>query len=480
VRLREIEPAVRLEELIADAVGLSHNRRELRRPEMEADQPRSFHSASEFNYRILTSNQPTIDVIANVVNESRALILLDGLDEVVPFLRSITEKTMVLLARKCQGARLIVSCRSGDYNRTLEGFDPVEICSLDPAQVDEIIDRWSSHPREMRSALKRLPFGDLATRPLFLCELILLYEKRGFIPSQPAAIYRRVVLLALEEWDLQKPLHRRSRYSDFDPDRKLDFLANLAFQLTYILKTTTVTAAHLQLVYDNIRDNFDLPSGDSRQVIRELETHTGIFVEAGWGEWEFSHLSLQEFLAAHYLVRDQITRESSEYMLTNPAPVAVSVAIAASPSRRLAGIILSGWDGISFAKYNVPSFFSRLLQERPAFKVDPLLGFAALALIFTGRDDSEYVQQFLKGDAVRMSMASALRAYAVKRGASRYTLRLREAAQSASDLVPPIRVVVGSTKLDQLLDDLDLGLCESDLSFAGDFGEFFTVGEPST
>jgi hypothetical protein len=477
IRLREVNSSALLEELLARALRLN-TRREVRRRSERQSKARHAISSTELE-AVLVGKDPAIDVIAETINKSNALLLLDGLDEIQPELRQRTENSVVHLARKCEGARLILSCRSGDYNRSIAGFDSVEICPLDSGQIRQIVDRWSSRPDDFMSALARLPFGDLANRPLFLCELILLFEKRGFIPSQPASVYRRVILLALEEWDAQKGLHRRSQYSNFDPECKLEFLANLAFLLTFELEAKALTSKTLEDLYHDIRDNFDLPAGEAQEVIGELETHTGIIVEAGFDQWEFSHLSIQEYLAAHYLVRDQITRDSGRYMLINPAPFAISVAISAHPTRRLAAILLASWNGAAFPEYNFASFFSRLLQDRPAFKADPILGFVALALIFSITKRSEYVEEFLNLAAVRISTAAALKSYVVQhitgQGQEQYRLRLRSSAQPEDRLVLPKGGILPDRMFETLLSDLELRLQESTPFFDDESGAVFLV-----
>jgi hypothetical protein len=294
--------------------------------------------------------------------------LLDGLDEVRPELRKRTEIALVQLARKCDRARIRLTCRSGDYSGLLEGFDSLELCPLDELQQAEIIKRWCASPAQFHAALSQLSFRDLASRPLFLCELIVLFEKSGFLPQQPAAVYRRIVLLALEERDRNKRVERHSRYSGFDPSRKFEFLASLAFHLTYNTERKFFTSETFGSAYELIRHEFDLPAGEGKQVFAELETHTGIIVEAGFDRYEFSHLSLQEFLTADYLVRDRLTDETSRQMIRNPAPLAISVAMSSNPSQRLAAILLSPARNKDLGSLNLESFFSRVTQERAVFR----------------------------------------------------------------------------------------------------------------
>lgn len=177
VRLREVSNECLLEESLAKALGIPAIRKRL--PPSDA-------------FQVVSGKRPAIDVLAEIANSSSALLLLDGLDEVRPELRERTEAALVQLARKCDQARIRITCRSGDYSNSLEGFDSLELCPLDEAQQAEIISRWCTSPTQFHHALNLLPFRDLASRPLFLCELIVLFEKSGFLPQQPAAVYRRI------------------------------------------------------------------------------------------------------------------------------------------------------------------------------------------------------------------------------------------------------------------------------------------------
>jgi predicted NACHT family NTPase len=142
---------------------------------------------------------PLTIAIAELIDATGGVLLLDGLDEMPPPLRRRAEHVIEVLARNVRESKLVVSCRSGDYSLALEGFDALEIRPLTAEQILTVAHKWCSDAADFVQRLQALPFADLATRPLFLCQLILLYETTAFLPSDPSAVYRRVVRLALEE-----------------------------------------------------------------------------------------------------------------------------------------------------------------------------------------------------------------------------------------------------------------------------------------
>lgn len=454
VRLREISDEVLLEEALGGALGVPTKRKT----------PSHSQRKQALRYdaiQVISGKHAALDVIAKIANDSDALLLIDGLDEVRPELRERTESVLIQLARKCDRARIRLTCRSGDYSSSLEGFDSFELCPLDDSQVEQIVHRWCSSPSKFREALGKLPFRDLASRPLFLCELIVLFEKSGFLPQQPASVYKRIIILALEEWDRSKRVDRRSRYAGFDPSRKFEFLASLAFHLTYVTEKKYFTSESFESAYESIRLTFDLPKGEAKQVFTELESHTGIIVESGFDRYEFSHLSLQEFLTADYLIRDRISNQTPHQMLVNPAPLAISIAMSSNASQRLAAIILSPWTGEKFQDFNLEAFFSRVAQERAVFREDILLGFTGLAILFEERKNNlPFTQAFLSRAVVQSSIGLALKAYSARDITEDQTfkLNLRPKWQATQDVQLPQVGKIRQEQLNPILEHCNLGL----------------------
>jgi predicted NACHT family NTPase len=456
VRLRELTHERLLEEALADALAIPHNRiftADLKLPSA----PRI--TISEFSvinfggapFIVETNGEPLPPTIAEVLAQTSGVLLLDGLDEMASDIRRATEQAIADLAIQFSGGKIIVSCRSGDYTAKLPGFDTLEIKPLTQEQIVDIATRWCAQPDEFLMRLRELPFADLASRPLFLCQLILLYHTVGFLPSDPSAVYRRIVRLALEEWDRQRGIARETRYARFDPDRKVKFLAHLAFRLTYASKTKRFSTSELVGVYREICDNFGLPAEDAIAVVRELETHTGIFVESALDRYEFSHLSLQEYLCAEYLVGASPSSKLGAYLAHDPAPFAVAVGISTHPSRWFANLFLRAAVTRVLGGIKLEGLFSRLEHEAPELGVDNLLGFAALGILFAVKDPGPYTERFLARPAVASSIASILPLYAASQRDEVYHLSLVDSPwEAARDIDPPVEGILTGKRLNEI------------------------------
>ena len=359
------------------------------------------------------------DVIPVFLDESRTLLLLDGLDELRIEYREQIRNEIVKLGRRLNKSKIIVSCRTGDYTKNMEGFIVNEICPLSEDQILAIKDRWlGPDDTGFMERFRNLPYYDVADRPLLLTQLLFLYKRYGYLPDQPSQIYAKIIRLLLEEWDAESSVRRVSEYSGFNPTQKSDFLASLAYQLTYALNITRFTPNDLVSAYLPICDRFNLPTNEAPQVAQEIQTHTGIIVMGPEDIYEFCHLSLQEYLCAVYIVRAPIETQSIEYLAKYATPLAIAVALSSHPSNWFAYLILHFDNLNSFDEASMTSFLSRIIVERPNFQKSEPLGFAILRLFKHYQKNSkvcQYLEHIIKIQSVLESVASALRSYTLRK-----------------------------------------------------------------
>jgi predicted NACHT family NTPase len=446
IRLRELDDTDVLDQKLGRLLGVEHKLLELPKP------PDGKELTEQSIQRRFVGSEPLAAAVAALLDTTHALLLLDGLDEVAPGLRTFTERQISRLAEKCQHTKIIVTCRSGDYNAQLAHFDVVELAPLEPSQISDIAYRWTRSPNDFLEKLSKQSFLDLASRPLFLCQLLVLYEERGLIPDQPTDVVELIVRLAIDEWDIKhKKLPRLSRYGAFDTNRKREFLAHLAFWLTYELREQQFTSNSLASVYLELHERFNLPFGESEAVVRELETHTGIFVDAGYNRFEFSHLSLQEYLCASYVVREPISGLFARYLVDKPAPIAVACTLAPRPEHWLPGVLLNRDVLPAFGAINLEALFARILQERPRFIVDADLGFLALTIMTRAPATEGYTRRFLTEPVIEQSTARALEFYEVSRSKQGRRLSLALGASPPTELVVPRKAMITEADATRLL-----------------------------
>jgi hypothetical protein len=377
---REIKAGSGLVRAIAEELGIPYEYRRF-----ESDDDLGGHERGDYYYQ----NQRLENVVADFLNESRALLFVDGIDEVDPNMKKLVEYELTRLARG-GSLKVIATSRSGDLAAfNVEGFRLVEIAPLVGEDISRIAEQWATEPAAFLFALANKPYKDAATRPLFLVQLILVHNRKRRLPARAVEVYQKIIAICLELWDDERRIVRASSYKGFSSDRKLDFLAALAYRLTYVTKRKQFSHVHLLETYQAICDQFGLPKSEAEAVCAEVESHTGIIVRT-YDEFEFSHLSLQEYLCAYHMVRLPFDQTMGMYLMEYPAPIAVAVSLSSDPSAWLSALVYHT------REFNAPprltnaerrltqdvafSFFSRLVLEEPLFSRSFLLGLALLRL----------------------------------------------------------------------------------------------------
>lgn len=83
-----------------------------------------------------TSGGSAIAHISSIINEIGGLLIIDGLDEVFTASRPSIEREIEYISQHTPNSNVIVSCRSGDYNRHLENFSVLEILPLSRSEIE--------------------------------------------------------------------------------------------------------------------------------------------------------------------------------------------------------------------------------------------------------------------------------------------------------------------------------------------------------
>lgn len=321
-------------------------------------------------------------LLLNLIDDLKSLIILDGLDELNPRQKEKVISDIREITDGIQASKFILTSRAGDYEASLENTKIFEISPLNQEQIKIFILNWLQNQEksnDLYQQIQKSPFADTSIRPLTLGHLCALYERHLKIPEKPKTVYRKVVNLLIEEWDLQRSIVRGSKYSHFELDRKFEFLSHLAFNLTTQHSKTTFTSRELSKVYLSICQNFGLPSEETKKVVDELESHTGIIFQSGYDKFEFAHKSIQEYLTAEYFVKLPIIPNDKEISKI-PSEVALAIALSSNPTLYFTTFIFERLMTLKFPISFYNSLFDRLVIEKPDFYKHTSLGVSVLAL----------------------------------------------------------------------------------------------------
>ncbi len=283
------------------------------------------------------------DLVRRALGRGACAVLLDGLDEVGEdgkdgqSLRTMVVKQVQKFAdRWCTADdrpnRLIITSRiEGYWDEALRGCDHVELSPLSPPdEVEQFLLRWyRAYEQELDPALLPAVAGEraagrvagllpqlmdapgvkrLATNPLLLTILVLIYENVGRLPNRRAKLYETCTNTLIASWREQQT-DRHSRLLD---DMGETMVTRLVAALAYWLHekrpggTAPLRECHDRLVAILTQDeNYDraeaLAIADA--MLSYASCEAGLLCERGLGQYGFFHLTFEEYLAAYHLTR---------------------------------------------------------------------------------------------------------------------------------------------------------------------------------
>ena len=257
----------------------------------------------------------TIEAIEQLLAAGRAIVLLDGLDEVreEDTQRVIREVRSIVDA--AQKSQFIMTCRIAAKEYTFERFTEVEVADFDQKQVETFVESWFRSKNDLPKAqrfIERLmehkPIRELATSPLLLTLLCLVFGEEGDFPSNRSDLYAEGVKVLLKKWDAKRNIQRDDHYKKLDVQRREDLLSYVALQTfrenEYFVKQRRMEGYIADFI-SNLRDVDPEPESlrmDSEIVLKSIQEQHGLLVERARGIYSFSHLTFQEYFTAREIV----------------------------------------------------------------------------------------------------------------------------------------------------------------------------------
>jgi HEAT repeat protein len=247
-----------------------------------------------------------------------AAIFLDGLDEVsgTDFFPQLCEAVSEFVRRTHRNNILVISTRPYALQARLEGLKQMEIAPLNQRQIEEFFAHYYSNDSEaqrlLRTLRQRRPLRDLLRVPFLLTVVTQLYRQQHHIVEDRLELYRQLVWHLVVQLDREKRLDRRDfRIPDRNGALKLDFLKYLACERLLIddvrAEAEGREAARLIFTGDVILDKAKLfwksaghTTGNPYDLANDVKA-TPLLREVGSDVYAFTHLTIQEYLAAFAL-----------------------------------------------------------------------------------------------------------------------------------------------------------------------------------
>ncbi|WP_405842745.1 NACHT domain-containing protein [Streptomyces sp. NBC_01518] len=247
-----------------------------------------------------------------VLTAGRALVLVDGLDEIPSADRHRTRDWLQSLISAFPGNRWLLTSRPTAVRPdwlASEGFRELTLAPMRRPEVKTFVERWHTAAQApeyegplLDSLRTKRDLARLATNPL-MCGLIcaLHRERRGYLPTGRKELYDAALTMLLARRDRERGMGALEG-AELGEEAQLEILQRLAYALVLSGRTEMD-----QETAEGIVERC-LPTvagrGDAGTVLRDLLLRSGLLRQPADGVVDFVHRTFQDYLGARYAVEE--------------------------------------------------------------------------------------------------------------------------------------------------------------------------------
>jgi len=287
--------------------------------------------------------------LEQALEKGRAILLLDGLDEIPDKDRvSFVRNAILSFAIRHPDTRIIVTCRVLSYqDNRLEDFTIFELAPFDEERMHRFIQAWYNelewlgtikrdqterYKKGLEDSLNRPDIRELAPNPLLLTVMALVNTHKGQLPDARAMLYEEAVDILLWRWDQHKAVGEgkslprlreflsQAGKTDIDLKRVLWDLAFQTQEKGNAGKEGAKADIHEWDLQKALVELHPQKSLDwTTNVIETIKLRAGLLVERETGTYTFPHRTFQEFLAASHLsIQTDYAKRASDLAKDGP------------------------------------------------------------------------------------------------------------------------------------------------------------------
>jgi predicted NACHT family NTPase len=244
--------------------------------------------------------------VEKILHTGGCVVLLDGLDEVSAERETAIIREVQDFADKYHHNQFILSCRVAAYGAPFEKFTDVEMADFNDVQIREFINQWFGEQKEKAEACRKDLNAEPATKelasvPLLLTLLCIAFDASMRFPKNRAELYNDAIKALLQQWDASRSIKRAEIYKGLSLKHKETLLSRIE-EGKYFLPQRTLED-HIARFIGNLPEvKPEDAAPDSAVVLKMIEAQHGLFTERARNIYSFSHLTVQEYFTARYIV----------------------------------------------------------------------------------------------------------------------------------------------------------------------------------
>jgi HEAT repeat protein len=292
----------------------------------------------------LSINNLPLGFFEHWLERGQALILLDGLDEVINEAQrsKVAEKIETFLHRYQDNPAVITSRPAGYQGAfNLDEFSHYTLESFDDKQMETFIDHWydsrlqDNKPQAERRKVdlqKAFARNDrirlLARNPLLLTLITLIHRDGGELPKQRYKLYERAVETLLIQWDCARDIKLDPKNILFKSEDLLYVLKKIAYW-THTQGSIGETEGGTLIDKDELirqlrteiktlkKCELHEATAEAKRFIDFIKERTGLLNEQGIDCYAFVHKTFQEYLTAEEIFYRADVEDDTEIILAH-------------------------------------------------------------------------------------------------------------------------------------------------------------------
>ena len=262
--------------------------------------------------------------VETLLKHGKALILLDGLDEVRADHTDTLLKQITKFSKTYYQNPFIITCRFAAQPYRFPGFTYIELADFNQAQIEAFAKKWfvaaaSKQNKEEGLNLatqfidklklpENQPIRELAKTPILLNLTVSVFQAKADFPKKRSKLYEAGLDILLVRWDEARGIQRDEVYRSLSLPHKIKLLSHIAATTfedgNYFFEQSEIEQhiADYLTTLPEVSSDPETRRLNSEAVLKAIEAQHGLLVERALGVYSFSHLTFQEYLTARNIV----------------------------------------------------------------------------------------------------------------------------------------------------------------------------------
>ncbi len=244
----------------------------------------------------------TEEDISYILQSRRAILLLDGFDE-VPF--DLRNRTLELIKNIYvrYHAKVITTSRLDTEICRAPNFSNMEVLPLEKDDISQIIEKVETNAekrQQLFECLKQDPsIQETLISPILVFLFCVTQPHWEYVPKNATGFYKQLFNLMFSRHDLLKNLDRPKKSSV--AQSRMEELFSAFCYYSFINEDTVFDRTSLSSYFGEALEYFEMGNDELDKIIDDIIDVTCLVMKDGHETYVFAHRSIQEYHAAHFL-----------------------------------------------------------------------------------------------------------------------------------------------------------------------------------